>query len=61
MPLVDSIHFFAVAPPGKSSDQAAKECTALSASLDGLPLGSYVVVDAAFTLSEQCITPFTGS
>ena len=44
MPLVDS--FLAVAAPGKSSDQAAIECTALLASLDALPLGSYVVGDA---------------
>ena len=35
--------------------------TALPASLDGLPLGSYVVGDAAYTLSDKCITPFTGS
>ena len=55
MPLVDS--FFAVAAPGKSSDQAAIERTSLPASLDGLPLGSYVVGDAAYTLSDKCITP----
>ena len=30
-------------------------------SLDGLPLGSYDVGDAAYTLSDKCITPFTGS
>ena len=39
--------FFAVAAPGKSSDQATIESTALPAALDGLPLGSYVVGDAA--------------
>ena len=55
------IHFFAVAAPGKSSDQAAIECTALPVPLDGLPLGSYVVGDAAYTLSDKCITSFTGS
>ena len=53
--------FFAVAAPGKSSDQAAIERTALPTSLDGLPLGSYVVGDAAYTLPDKCITPFTGS
>jgi DDE superfamily endonuclease len=30
-------------------------------SLDGFPLGSYVVDDAAYTLSDKCITPFIGS
>ena len=55
------IHFCAVAAPGKSSDQATIECTALPASMDGLPLGPYVVGDAAYTLSDKCITPFTGS
>ena len=34
--------FFAVAAPGKSSDQAAIECTALPMALDDLPLGAYV-------------------
>ena len=31
------------------------------AALDGLPLGSYVVGDAAYRLSDKCITPFVGS
>ena len=53
--------FFAVAAPGKSSDQAAIECTGLPATLDTLPLGSFVVGDAAYTLSDKYITPFTGS
>ena len=29
--------------------------------LDSLPLGSYTVGDAAYTLTDQCIIPFTGS
>jgi hypothetical protein len=28
---------------------------------NGLPLGPYVVGDVAYTLSDICITPFTGS
>ena len=59
MPLANS--FFAVAAPGKSSDQAAIERTRLPAALDTLPLGSFVVGDAAYKLSDKCITPFTGS
>ena len=54
-------NFFAVAAPGKSSDQAAIERTGLPAALDTLPLGSFVVGDAAYMLSDKCITPFTGS
>ena len=53
--------FFAIAAPGKSSDQAAVEQTSLPTALDCLPLGSYIVGDAAYTLTDQCITPFTGS
>ena len=53
--------FFAVAAPGKSSDQAAIERTALPMALDDLPLGAYIVGDAAYTLTDKCLTPFTGS
>ena len=53
--------FFAVAAPGKSSDQAAVEQTSLLTALNCLPIGSYIVGDAAFTLTDKCKTPFTGS
>ena len=53
--------FFAVAAPGKSSDQADLEQTSLLTALNCLPLGSYIVGDAAYTLTDKCITPFTGS
>ena len=53
--------FFAVAAPGKSSDQAAIERSVLSLVLDDLPLGTYIVGDAAYTLTDKCLTPFTGS
>ena len=52
---------FAVAVPGKSSDQAAVERTSLPTAPDCLPLGSYIVGDAAYHLTDQCITPFAGS
>ena len=53
--------FFAVAAPGKSSDQAAIECTVLPMVLDDFPPGAYIVGDAAYTLTDKCLTPFTGS
>ena len=55
------LYFFAVAAPGKSSDQAAIERTALPMALDDLPLGAYTVGDAAYTLTDKCLTPFSGS
>ena len=53
--------FFAVAAPGKSSGQAAIEHTVLPMVLDDLPLGAYIVGDAAYTFTDKCLTPFTGS
>ena len=53
--------FFAVAALGKSFDQAAIECTALPMALDDLPLGAYIVGDAACTLTDRYLTPFAGS
>ena len=29
--------------------------------LDDLPLGAYIVGNSAYTLSDKCLTPFTGS
>jgi DDE superfamily endonuclease len=52
--------FFAVAAPGKSSIQAAVEQASLPTALDCLPLGSYIVGDAAYTLTDQCISPSLG-
>ena len=48
---------FAVAAPGKSSDQAAIEHTALPMALDDLHLGAYIVGDVAYTLTDKCLTP----
>ena len=53
--------YFAVAAPGKSSDQAAIERTKLITALENLLFGSYLVGDATYTLTDKCLTPFTGS
>ena len=29
--------------------------------LDDLPLSAYIVGDAAYTLTEKCLTPFSGN
>ena len=53
--------FFSVAAPGKSSDQAALEKTSLHSIISQLPLGLYIIGDAAYTVSDQILVPFTGS
>jgi DDE superfamily endonuclease len=53
--------FFSVAAPGKSSDQAALEMTSLHSIISQLPLGLYIIGDAAYTESDQMLIPFTGS
>jgi DDE superfamily endonuclease len=53
--------FFSVAAPGKSSDQAALEKTSLHSIISQLPLGLYIIGDAAYTVSDQMLVPFTGS
>ena len=52
--------FFPIAAPGKLSDQAALEKTSLNSILNQLPLGSYIIGDAAYTVSDQMLVPFTG-
>ena len=44
---------FAVAAPGKFSDQADIECTALPMALDALPLGAYILGDAEKTMTVK--------
>ena len=60
IPLVAS-YSFAVAAPGKSSDQATIEQKKVLFPLEDLPFESYLVGDAAYTLTDKCLTPFTGS
>jgi DDE superfamily endonuclease len=52
--------FFSVAAPGKSSDQAALEKTSLHSIKFKLPLGLYIIGDAAYSVSDQMLVPFTG-
>ena len=53
--------FFSVAAPGRSSDQAALEKTSLHTIISQLPLGLYIIGDAAYTVSDQMLVPFKGS
>ena len=53
--------FFSIAAPGKSSDQAALGKTSLYSIISQVPLGLYVIGDAAYTVSDQMLVPFTGS
>ena len=53
--------FFAVAAPGKVSDQTAIERTNFSEILNQIPDFHYVLGDAAYTLSNKVLIPFTGS
>ena len=54
-------YFLAVASPGKSSDQAAIEQKTTATALEDLLFQSHLVGDAAYTLTDKCLTPFTGS
>jgi hypothetical protein len=53
--------FFSVAAPGKTPDQLAFERTSLFQVVQKLPLGLYIVADAAYTLTDQILVPYTGS
>ena len=53
--------FFSVAAPGKSSDHSALEKTSFHSIISKLLLGLYVIGDAAYTVSDQMLVPFTGS
>ena len=53
--------FFAVAAPGSTANQTAFEKTALEQFIQSLPAGIYIVGDAAYTLTDQVLVPFTGS
>ena len=53
--------FFGVVAPGKCGDQVAFERTSLPALMQALPVGTYLVGDAAYSVSEKMLVPFTGS
>ena len=49
--------FFGVVAPGKCGDQVAFERTSLPALMQALPVGTYLVGDAAYSVSEKCSCP----
>jgi hypothetical protein len=53
--------FFGVVAPGKTSDQVAFERTSIHKCIMALPMGMYVVGDAAYQVSDVILVPFTGS
>ena len=53
--------FFGVIAPGKTSDQVAFERTSIHKCIMALPMGMYVVDDAAYQVSDVILVPFTGS
>ena len=53
--------FFSIAAPGRSSDQTALGKTSLYTIISQLPLGLYIIGDAAYTVSDQILVPFTVS
>ena len=54
--------YFGVVGPGKTNDNVAYEfAKELKEAVGNLPLGLYMVGDAAYTLQEHLLIPFTGS
>jgi DDE superfamily endonuclease len=53
--------YFAVVAPGKCGDQVAYERTSLPTLMQALPLGTYLIGDAAYSVGEKMLVPFTGS
>ena len=54
--------YFGVVAPGKTNDNVAyPRCEDMKKFIENLPLGLYVVGDAAYTLKENLLVPFTGS
>jgi hypothetical protein len=54
--------FFGVVAPGKTNDNSAYPlCKVLKNLIENLPAGLDIVVDAAYTLTEKLLIPFTGS
>jgi hypothetical protein len=52
--------FFGVVAPGKCGDQVAFERTPLFEYIKQLPDGYYIIGDAAYSVGEKMLTPFTG-
>ena len=56
-----SFTFFGVIAPGKAIDQVAFERTSIHKRVMALPMGMYLVGDAAYQVSDDMLVPFTGS
>jgi hypothetical protein len=52
---------FGVVAPGKASDQVAFEQTSIHKRIMALPMGKYLVGNAAHQVSNVVLAPFTGS
>ena len=52
--------FFGVVAPGKCGDQVAFERTPLLQFIRDLPAGYFLIGDAAYSVGESMLTPFTG-
>ncbi|KAL7545661.1 hypothetical protein ACHAWF_009009 [Thalassiosira exigua] len=53
--------YFGVISPGSTNDNISyPKCTALKEIIDNLPTGLYGVGDAAYTLSENLLIPYSG-
>jgi hypothetical protein len=53
--------YFAVVAPSKCSDQVAFERTLLPELMQAFPVGTYLVGNAAYSVSKKMIVPFTGT
>jgi hypothetical protein len=53
--------YFALVAPGKCSDQVAFERSLLPELMQAFPVGTYLVGNAAYSVSEKMIFPFTGT
>jgi hypothetical protein len=54
--------YFGVVSPGSTNDYISYPLApGLKETFDSLPLGLYGVADAAYTLSEKLLIPFTGA
>ena len=54
-------NFVSIAAPGKTGDARAIRKTSFLEKLARVPATYYVVADAAYSLSEKVLVPFTGS
>ena len=54
--------YFGVVSPGSTNDNISHTCCVeLKDAIDSLPLGLYVVADAAYMLLEKLVIPYIGA